>query len=375
MNIPVSEPVLGDEEERYVLDALKRGEISGTFGKYISLFENEFSAYCGVKHGIATTSGTTALHLALASLGIKRGDEIIVSAFTNIATAYSVVYCGAKPVVVDSEPLTWNIDPDKIEDKISKKTRAIMPVHIYGHPVNMGPISLLAKSYKLFIVEDCAEAHGAEYMGAKVGSLGNIGCFSFYANKMIVTGEGGMIVTNDDEIAEHARLLRNLAFSTSRKFIHSHIGFNYRMSNIQAAIGLAQLKKIEAMIEKKRQIAHRYSSLLEEIDGLTLPVEMDYAKNVYWMYGLLVEEKKFGMTRDELMDELSKKGIETRCFFVPMNKQPVFLKMELFKNESCPVAEDLARRGLYLPSSPNLTEDQIVYIFDNIKQLHFKSRK
>lgn len=373
--IPVCEPVIGDEEREYLLDALSKNEISGSFGKYIDLFEKEFSQYCGTKFGITTTSGTTALHLALASLSIRKNDEVILPAFTNIATAYAVVYCGAKPVVVDSDPLTWNIDPNKIEDKITENAKVIMPVHIYGHPVDMNPILNLADNYNLSVVEDCAEAHGAEYLGRKVGGLGDIGCFSFYANKIITTGEGGMIVTNSKEFAEHAKLLRNLAFSKQRRFLHYHLGFNYRMTNIQAAIGLAQIRKIEMIIEKKRAIGKLYNSLLNNVEGITLPTEMDYAKNVYWMYGILVHSRKAGLDRDTMMSELHKRGIETRGFFIPMNKQPAFIKMGYFKNESCPVAEELSEKGFYLPSSINLEEDKIELIVSTIKDIIVHARQ
>ena len=373
--IHVCEPVIGDEEREYVLDALIKNEISGSFGKYIDLFEKEFSQYCGTKFGITTTSGTTALHLALASMGIRKNDEVILSAFTNIATAYAAVYCGAKPVVVDSEPLTWNMDPNKIEDKITENTKVILPVHIYGHPVDMNSVLNLADKYNLRVVEDCAEAHGAEHLGRKVGGLGDIGCFSFYANKIITTGEGGMIVTNNEEFAEHAKLLRNLAFSKQRRFLHHHIGFNYRMTNIQAAIGLGQMRKIEKIIEKKREIAKLYNLLLNDVEGITLPIEMDYAKNVYWMYSILVDSRKVCVDRGTLMSELGKRGIETREFFIPMNKQPAFIKMGYFKNENCPVAEGLSEKGLYLPSSINLDEEKIEFIVSTIKNIIVDARK
>jgi len=366
--IHVCEPAIGKEEIENVMDALKSNEISGSFGKYIDQFENDFSRYCGVKHGIATTSGTTALHLALASLGIKEEDEVILPALTNIATAFAVVYCGARPVVVDSERDTWNMNTDLIEEKITKRTKVILPVHIYGHPVDMNPISDLAKRHRLLVVEDVAEAHGAEYFGKKVGGLGNIGCFSFYANKIIVTGEGGMVVTNNEKIADQARLLRNLAFSKEQRFRHHFIGFNYRMTNVQAAIGVAQLNKIDEIIERKRKIAHSYNALLREIPGIVLPPEKSWAKNVYWMYSILIEEE-FGLERDHLIKKLAESGIETRTFFIPMNQQPIFREMGLFENEGCPVAEELSRKGLYLPSSVALTESQVGFIVETIKKI------
>jgi len=244
----------------------------------------------------------------------------------------------------------------------------ILPVHIYGHPVDMNPILNLAQKYHLSVVEDVAEAHGAEYHGRKVGGLGHIGCFSFYANKIIVTGEGGMMITDEEKIAEQARLLRNLAFSNERRFLHHFVGFNYRMTNIQAAMGVAQLNRIDDIIEKKRRIAHAYNALLREIPGIVLPPEKSWAKNVYWMYSILIEEE-FGMDRDRLMKKLAENGIETRTFFIPMNQQPIFREMGLFGKEICPVAEELSRKGLYLPSSITLTDSQMAFIVETVKKI------
>jgi len=342
--------------------------ISGTSGGYITEFEQRFSAYCGKQYGIATTSGTTALHLAVASLELGSGDEVIVPAFTNIATVFAIVYSGATPVLVDSEAETWNIDVTKIEEKITKNTKAILPVHIYGHPCDMDPITKIAQKYNLYVIEDAAEAHGAEYKGKKAGGMGDIGCFSFYANKIITTGEGGMIVTDSAEIAERAKLLKNLAFSEERRFLHHYLGFNYRMSNIQAAIGVAQLGKINTFIDKKRHLASLYNSLLKDVPGISLPAEKSWAKNVYWMYCILVKDE-FSMSRDKLMTRLIEKGIETRTMFIPMNQQPVFHKRGLFKKLKCPIAEELGRKGLYLPSGVGLSDEQIERICDIIRSL------
>jgi perosamine synthetase len=370
--IPVCEPLTEEKELQYVTDCLKTNWIS-SLGKYIGEFEQQFASYCGCKYGVTTSSGTTALHLALASLGIGRGDEVIVPTFTMAATVFAIVYTGATPVLVDSEPETWNIDITRIEEKITKKTRAIMPVHIYGHPCNMDPIIDLASRYNLHIVEDAAEAHGAEYKGRKAGSLGAIGCFSFYANKIITTGEGGMIVTSHEEIADKARRLKDLAFSPQKRFLHTDIGFNYRMTNLQAAIGLAQLEKIDRFAEMRRQNAFFYNSRLKELPGITLPPEKEWAKNVYWMYSILIQDE-FGLTRDQLAEKLGEKGIGTRTFFFPMHLQPCFTNMGLFKGESYPVAEDLGERGLYLPSSSGLTLEQKAYICDSIKEIQLGAR-
>ncbi|WP_309493593.1 DegT/DnrJ/EryC1/StrS aminotransferase family protein [Candidatus Hecatella orcuttiae] len=369
MKIPVYKPLLGEEEIEYVVSAISRGEISGLYGEYIGKFEEEFSHYVGCSYGIAVSSGTAALHLALASLGIKQKDEIVVSSFTNMATFFAVLYQYAKPLPIDIEPDTWNINSALIEEKISERTKAILVAHIYGHPVDMDPVLKIAKKYGLYVIEDCAEAHGATYKGKKVGSLGDVGCFSFYANKIITTGEGGMLTTNNSEIADKARTLKSLAFGANNKFMHQDIGFNYRMTNIQAAIGCAQLKKIDKIIEKKRHIAHYYTENLKDVLGLQLPVEKSYAKNVYWMYHVVVHSENFGFTRDLLMEKLKDHGIETREAFIPYNLQKIFIQKGWVKGNECPVANYIARNGFYLPSSPLLKEKELKYIVNKIKDI------
>jgi perosamine synthetase len=363
--IPVCEPFLCGKEKEYVLDCIKTNWIS-SLGKYIGEFEQRFAQYCGSKYGVSTTSGTTALHLALASLGIGKGDEVIVPAFTMAAPVFAVVYTGAKPVLVDCEPETWNMDVTQIEKKITPNTRAILPVHIYGHPCNMEPILKIAKERNLYIIEDAAEAHGAEYKGRKVGGIGDIGCFSFYANKIITTGEGGMMVTNDEKLAEKARRLKDQAYSKDRRFLHTDIGFNYRMTNIQAAIGLAQLEKIDELVGRRRKNARLYSELLREVEGIRLPTEKEWAKNIYWMYCILVEDE-FRMGRDELQRELKKNGVDTRAFFIPMHQQPAFRNLGLFEGESYPVSEDISTRGMYLPSGSGLKDEEIEQVCTTLK--------
>ena len=365
--IPVCEPLIGDKELKNVVDCIKTNWISSK-GKYIGEFEEKFSSYCGTRYGITTTSGTTALHLAIQSLDIGKGSEVIVPSFTMISSVFAIMYGGAKPVLADSEPETWNIDPDKIEEKITKNTKAILPVHIYGHPCDMGPILDIADDYGLYVIEDAAEAHGAEYKGKKAGSMGDIGCFSFYANKIITTGEGGMIVTNDGELAEKARLLKNLAFSKEKRFLHTNLGFNYRMTNIQAAIGVAQLERVDELVEARRKNASRYNKLLKDVQGITLPVEKKWAKNVYWMYSILVEDE-FAISRDELMEELEENGIETRRFFIPIHQQPMFKEWRLFEDGTFPVAEKLSEKGLYLPSGSGLKKDEIEYVVETLASL------
>jgi perosamine synthetase len=370
--IPVCVPLLGEKELEYVSDCISSNWISSK-GRYVEAFENKFSRYCNCRFGITTTSGTTSLHLALASIGVTHGDEVIVPAFTMIGSVFPILYCGANPVLVDCEPNTWNMDVNRIEEKISNKTKAIMPVHIYGHPCDMDPILDIAKKYEVFVVEDAAEAHGALYRGRKVGGLGDVGCFSFYANKIITCGEGGMLVTNDEEIAKKAKSLKNLSFEDgkNRVYLHSELGYNYRLTNLQAAVGLAQFERIDELVEMRRRNATIYNSLLKDVGGITLPFEELWAMNVYWMYSILIKPE-FGVGRDELMRELKKKGIETRSFFVPMNKQPVFNNMGLFEADNYPVAEDLSRRGLYLPSSSGLKEKEIKYICQSIADIKRK---
>ena len=365
--IPVCEPLIHEKEIEHVMNCLKSGWISSK-GKYVDRFEQEFSAYCGVKYGVTTTSGTTAIHLALAALGIGEGDEVILPTFTMIGSTFPVIYCDAKPVLVDCEPDTWNMDPAKLEEKVTERTKAIMVVHIYGHPVDMAGIWELAKKYNLWLIEDAAEAHGAEYKGRKAGGLGNVGCFSFYANKIVTTGEGGMVVTDDEVTYQRAVALKDLAHSKEKRFLHEHVGFNYRLTNLQAAIGVSQLERIDQLVEVKRRNAALYHEGLKEIEGLRLPVEKPYAKNVYWMYGVVVQEG-FGMSSDELQTKLRGKGVETRSFFVPMHRQPVFQKLGLFQKESYPVADYISERGLYLPSGLSLTKDQIEYVCKSIAEI------
>lgn len=363
--IPIAEPSLGEKELEYLTDCLKSGWIS-SLGGYIVRFEEKFSRYCGARYGLATSSGTTALHLALATLGIGPGDEVLIPTLTFIATANAVVYCGAKPVFVDSEPSTWNMDPSRIEEKITPRTRAIIPVHVYGHPCDMDPILEIARMHGLFVIEDAAEAHGAQYKGRKVGSLGDFGCFSFYGNKIITTGEGGMVLTNDEKLAKKASLLRDHAMSEEKRYWHLEIGFNYRMTNLQAAIGLAQMEKIESFIEKKRQNAALYNQLLSGVRGLSLPCEAEWARSVYWMYSVLIEDD-FGLSRDEVMARLREKGIDTRPFFYPLHTQPPYYVNE--KKESYPVAEEMARKGINLPSAVTLNREEIAYIAETITSL------
>lgn len=358
--IPVHQPVLGGNEKKYVLDCLKSGWIS-SHGGYIDKFEKNFSKYCGVNYGVATTSGTSALHLCTATLNLKQGDEVIMPSFTMIAPALAVKYTGAKPMFVDAEQKTWTMDAAKIEERITKRTKAIIVVHIYGHPCDMDPIMEIAEKHNLHVIEDAAEAHGALYNGKKTGSFGDINAFSFYSNKIVTSGEGGMVVTNDKKLAERARWLKNFCMDKERRYYHAELGFKYPMTNMQAAIGFAQLENIEKFVKDKRSVAQKYNKLLKDIPGIVTPYEDKRVRNVYWMYGILIEDE-FGKSRDEVKKLLFKKGIDTRFFFTGMHKQPIFEK----DHRKYPVTDNLEKRGLYLPSSSNLSDEDIGYICDSI---------
>ncbi len=358
--IPVCEPFLNGNERKYVLDAIESGWISSS-GKYIPEFEKAFASYCGVKHGVAVTNGTVALHVALVALGVKEGDEVLIPDFTMISTAFAVCYTGAKPVFVDAEKEAWNIDVNKIEEKITEKTKVIMPVHIYGHPCEMDSINNIAKKYNLKVLEDAAEVHGAEYKGKKCGALGDIAAFSFFANKIATTGEGGMVVTDDDGLAEKCRYYKNLCFPLkgTRNYQHNHIGFNYRMSNIHAALGLAQTEKLDYYVDRRIEHNRLYRKYLQDVPGIIFPRVKKYARNVYWMNGIVIDKEKYGVSRDDLIIRLKEEGIDTRLFFTGMHRQISLLDFGCDCNENYPVSDWLSENGLYLPSGSNLNTDEI----------------
>lgn len=359
----VSQPFLGNEETHLVNVALSQNAISGLSGEFIGKFESLFATYCNCKYGVTVSNGTAALHLALAALRIKHGDEVLVSTLTNMATFFAVLYQGAIPVPIDIEPDTLNIDVSLLESKITPKTKAILVVHLFGHPVDMDPVIEIAKKYNLFVVEDCAEAHGALYKGNKVGSLSDAGCFSFYANKIITTGEGGMVTTNNSALADKMRSLKSLAFGDNLKFMHKDIAYNYRLTNLQSAIGCAQVNKIENIIANKRRIASYYSSKLQHINEIQLPAERSYARNVFWMYHIVLKGKSLNQ-RTLIMEYLKEKGIETREGFIPFNLQDVFIARQLANKDDCPVANSVAFNSFYLPSGPVLSEGKMDYIVD-----------
>lgn len=355
--LPVMEPMLGGNELKYVSDCITSNWISSQ-GSYVKTFENEFSIYLNSEHALTTTSGTTALHLALTALGITLGDEVIVPDLTFAASANAVVHAGAKPVFVDVDPEHWTINPNLIEQSITPRTKAIMPVHLYGHPCDMKPIIEIANKHGLFIIEDCAEALGTQYNNQIVGTLGDVGCFSFFSNKVITTGEGGMIVTSRENLYEKMILLRDHGMSKKKRYWHEMSGFNYRMTNLQAAIGVAQLEQIRSFLAKRIHIAKQYAHHLAGIPEITLPPEMPWAKNIYWLYSILIDEASAGLSRDELIKGLENEGIETRPFFCPLHNQPPYSPA----TKNFPITENLAAAGISLPSSNILTDDEIARI-------------
>ncbi|MFC3559017.1 DegT/DnrJ/EryC1/StrS family aminotransferase [Pedobacter jamesrossensis] len=368
--IPVNVPLLEGNELKYVTECITTGWISSE-GPFITKFENKFSEYIGQNHGIAVSNGSAALDIAIKALNIGKGDEVIMPSFTIISPAQSVVTAGAIPVLVDSDPVTWNMDVSEIESKITNKTKAILIVHIYGLPVDLNPIIDLAKKYNLKIIEDAAEMHGQTYHGKMCGSFGDISIFSFYPNKHITTGEGGMILTNDDGLAKRCKKLRNLCFEPDGpRFIHHEIGWNYRMTNLQAALGLAQLEQIDSFLVKKRRIGHIYNEKLQflKIKGFLLPeISTSYAHNIYWVFGLVAptEEEK-----NRIVNVLSENKIATRPFFWCMHEQPVFKEMGLFAEDKYINAEKMARNGFYLPSGLGITEEELLRVVDVIEHAY-----
>jgi perosamine synthetase len=367
---PVAETRLVGNERRYLAECIDTNWVSSR-GPFVTRFERAFAPEAGCEYAVACANGTVALHLALAALGLGPGDEVIVPAFTMIATANAVRYTGAEPVLVDAEPVHGNIDPERVDAAIGPRTRAIVAVHIYGHPANMHRLRAIAGARGLALIEDAAEAHGAELGGARVGGMGTAGTFSFYANKIVTSGEGGMVTTNDAALERVLRRLRDHAFDPERHFWHEYLGFNYRMTNLQAAVGLAQTERLAEIVAARRRLRALYDERLRAIPGLELPGEDDGARSVFWMYAIRVGAA-FGASRDELRRHLAARGIETRTFFVPIHIQPVYF--ERFRGRRFPVAESLCRNGLYLPTSEALGERDFDWICGEIATMHRGAR-
>jgi perosamine synthetase len=362
--LPVAAPVLAGREKEYVADCMESGWISST-GKYVDLFEASFAEFCGVRHAVACCNGTVALHLALVALGVEAGDEVIVPTLTFVATANAVTYCGARPVFVDSEPATWNLDPAQVEAKITSRTKGIIAVHLYGHPAEMDALRSIASRHGLFLLEDAAEAHGALYKRRRAGSLGDVAAFSFYGNKIISTGEGGMVVTNDAAIAARVRLLRGQGMDTERRYWFPVVGYNYRLTNIAAAIGLAQMERAEWHTSRRREVGDIYLRLLRSIPALLSQAESEYAQHAYWMFTVILGHE-IEVGRDELIERLHERGVETRPVFYPLHLLPAY--REAASGEEFPVAEWLARRGLSLPTWAGLSAADQDYVCKRLRE-------
>jgi perosamine synthetase len=361
--IPVNEPLLDGNEKKYLAECIDTGWISSE-GPFVKRFEEEFAARSGRKHGIAVTNGTAAIDAAVDALGIGRGDEVILPTFTIISCVMQIVRSGATPILVDSDPLTWNMDVSQIEAKITPRTKAIMVVHIYGLPVDMDPVLDICQRHGLKLIEDAAEMIGQTYRGKPCGSFGDISTVSFYPNKHITTGEGGMILTDDDALAEQCRELRNLCFKPGKRFVHERLGWNLRMTNLQAALGVAQLERLDEFLEKKRWIGRMYNELLADLPSVQLPLaSTDYAENIYWVYGLVLDESS-GLNAETAMKHLGEQRVGTRPFFHPMHLQPVLKRMGLFAGDRYPVAEKLAHQGFYIPSGMALTQEQMIAVVE-----------
>ncbi len=367
--IPVSAPVIGAREIEYVTDAVRSGWVS-SIGPYVERFEKAFAAYLGVEHAIAVSNGTVGLHLALHGLGIGPGDEVLVPDMTFVATANTVIQTGARPVFVDVDPETWCMDPEAARRAITPLTKAIVPVHLFGHPANMDDLLQLAVENKLHLVEDAAEAHGAEIGGRKVGGLGHAGVFSFYGNKIITTGEGGMVVTHDGELAARLRYLKDHGMSPERRYYHTELAFNYRLTNLQAALGLAQLEQIEDFIARKRAIFKQYAQILSGIPGVQLNVERLNARNVFWMISLVLGDE-ITLDREEMGAQLRARSIDWRPFFVPMHTLPHLANYRTVgrAGPGCPVSKRLGRRGLSLPSGCDLDPEAVQYVAETVREI------
>jgi perosamine synthetase len=364
-HIPVAAPALVGREREYVLDCIDSTWISSS-GKYLARFEAEFAEFCGVRHAISCCNGTVAVHLALLAQGVGPGDEVIVPTLTYVATANPIVYCGAEPTFVDAEPRTWNMDPERVAEAITPRTKGIVVAHLYGHPVDMDPILELAERHGLWVIEDAAEAHGATYRDRIVGSIGSLATFSFYGNKIITSGEGGMVVCNDDDLATLVRQLHGQGQDPNRRYWFPMVGFNYRMTNIEAAIGLAQLERIDWHLSRRREIVGWYREELAGEEGIELSPEEPWARSAFWIACAVLNEQRFG-PRDEVMVALDGAGIETRPFFYPLHTLPMYSAAN--EGKVFPVAEDLAAHGVNLPSSATLTREEVTYVCDQLRRL------
>lgn len=366
--IPVNEPLLDGNEKKYLIDCVETGWISSA-GQYVTRLEEGMASYVGRKSGISVCNGTAALEVAVEALNLPKGSEVIMPAFTIISCSNAIIKAGLIPVLVDADPNTWNMDVTKIEEKITDKTSAIMAVHIYGLPVDMRKVMDIAKRHNLKVIEDAAEAIGVTCDGKQCGSFGDVSAMSFFANKHVTTGEGGMVLADDDAIVNRAARVKNLFFDADRRYIHDEIGSNFRMTNIQAAIGVAQLEKLDEHLKIKRNIGTTYNELLKDNKYFNLPVDKtDYAENKYWIYGLTIKDE-YEASADTCTEQLKEMGIGTRHFFYPIHLQPAYNKMGLFIGESYPVAEKLAKKGFYIPAGMTLTKQDMEEVAKSLNSI------
>lgn len=359
--IPISQPSITQKEINYVTDAISSGWVS-SIGDYIDKFEESFAAFCGTKYAVSTSNGTVAAHLALVAIGITDNDEVIIPDLTFVATGSAVKYIGAKVVTVDIDEHTLCISPEAIKKAITSKTKAIMAVHLYGHPANMEEINKIAKEHNIYVIEDAAEAHGAEVNGERVGSMSNAGVFSFYGNKIITSGEGGMITTNDEKLYKKMRYLRGHAMNDTKRYWHNELGYNYRMTNLQAALGLAQLERLHEILQKKKKIFEWYQNELKDVNGIKLNYQAPWAKHVYWLVCLEIE-KYSEAERDQFIKKLKSKNIDSRPYFYPLSDMPIY------DNADTKIAHEVYRRGLSVPSYFDLTKEEVIYICKKLKEL------
>ncbi|MCM1231283.1 MAG: DegT/DnrJ/EryC1/StrS aminotransferase family protein [Ruminococcus flavefaciens] len=366
--IPVNEPLLDGNEKKYLCECIDSGWISSE-GPFVSQFEDKMCEKAGRKYGIAVSNGTAALEVAMQAIGIGAGDEVLMPTFTIISCAMAVTKLGAKPVLVDSKIDTWNMNVDELESKITSRSKAILMVHLYGLPVEADKVLEIAKKYNLKIIEDAAEMHGQTYRGKACGSFGDLSTFSFYPNKHVTTGEGGMIVTDDEKLAERCRVLRNLCFNKDVRYVHDEISDNYRFTNLQAAVGLAQLERLEKFIEKKRIMGKFYTDNFADVKGIKLPVAKTYyAENIYWVYGIVLD-KDINISNREMVQLLAREGVGCRTFFWCMHEQPIYQKQGFFAEERYQNAEYLARKGFYIPSGLALTPLQMELVVEKVKKV------
>jgi len=363
--IPLAAPLLDGNEKAYVLDCIESSWISSC-GKYVEKFERTFADFCGVRHAVSCSSGTAALHVALLALGIRPGDEVIMPTLTFVATANAVTYCGARPRFVDIEPDTWTLDPSLVEAKITARTKAIIPVHLYGYVANMGAITEIARRHNLFVVEDAAEAHGAEFRDRRIGSLSDMAAFSFYGNKIIACGEGGMVVTDSEPLARYAGQLRGQGVDSKKRYWFPIVGYNYRMPNLTAAVGLAQLERIDSHLNRRREVASWYRDNLRDVPGIEWQAAKDGRGNVDWLFTITLEEP-IRVSRDDVGARLARRGVETRPVFYPMHTLPPYQEMGQ-EDGDFPVADRIARSGLSLPTWVGLQREDVAYVCDALRE-------